>query len=136
MAMITPIDKIPIQQNQQNDTISVLNDPLVKEVINEIHNSQPVNQQQQPTNQQQPVNQQQQQQQPIYNYKMENPINISYINYEIMIKSIILAIIGIIVITFIPMDKINELIKTNEYEIIIKGIILSSIYYLYTINIK
>ena len=34
MAMITPVDKIPVQ-NSQNDNIGDINDPLVKEVIND-----------------------------------------------------------------------------------------------------
>lgn len=127
MAMITPVDKIPIQ-NTQNDNIGDINDPLVKEVIDDIHNSKPI------------IQQQQQPQQPIYKHvqyqEIEQPINKSYINYDILTKSVILAIITMLIITFLPIEKINEIMKTDEYETITKTIILCIIYYLYNYNIN
>ena len=135
MAMITPIDKIPISQHSQNDNIAELNDPLVKEVINDIHNSQPQQPLQQPLQQQQQPQYQQPQYQQQPNMFYQN-IETGYINYEIFVKSVICTIIAVIVLIFIPMEKINEFIKTNEYELIIKTFILCCIYYLYNINIK
>lgn len=126
MAMITPVDKIPVQ-NSQNDNIGDINDPLVKEVINDIHNSKPI--------QQQPV-QQQIYKNVEYQQIQQQPINKSYINYDILTKSVILSIITMIIITFLPIEKINEIMKTDEYETITKTIILCIIYYLYNYNIN
>ena len=125
MAMITPLDKIPTNVN--NDNIgNDLNDPLVKEVINEIHNSQPI---QIPIKENVIPNQPQQ-------IQYQQPIQKSYIDYDILTKSVILSIIAIIVISIIPTEKIMEMLKIdNNYENIVKGGILSIIYYFYNINL-
>ncbi len=128
--MTTPIDKIP-SHNTQND-IGDLNDPLVKEVINDIHNSKPV-QREIPQSISQSIQQPMIQQPMMY----QEPIQTSYINYDILTKSIILSIIAICTLLFIPYDKIHEIIKIDffkENEIILKIIILTVLYYFYNIK--
>ncbi len=126
--MATSLDKIP-NNNDNNIGINDLNDPIIKDVVNEIHNS--FSQSQQP---QQPQQFQQQFQQPLYKPQqpLDIPIEKSIIDYNILTKSIVLSIITILILTIIPMNLIIEFYKIDiAYENILKGLFLSIFFYIY-----
>jgi hypothetical protein len=128
MMMATSLDKIP-NNNDNNIGINDLNDPIIKDVVNEIHNS--FSQSQQP---QQPQQFQQQFQQPLYKPQqpLDIPIEKSIIDYNILTKSIVLSIITILILTIIPMNLIIEFYKIDiAYENILKGLFLSIFFYIY-----
>jgi hypothetical protein len=144
--MITPIDKIPLKTSGANITDDMVDDPIVKDVLNEFEkelslNEQTIknnylinnNQHQQQLQQQQqplyhPLQQQLQPQQPQLQQQQSSKIN--YIDNELITKSFIICIVIAIIINPVIYNTILSKIPENisgildNYNYIIKIILI------------
>lgn len=121
--MITPIDKIHNKNNTHNTDIGDLNDPFVKEVLNEMQNDfiskTPSN-----ANLGAPLEsiglQQNYENQNVYhNYNQDY----NYINIEVIKISIFLTIICFIILNLLSMEYIYNIVKSDlvyQYEVYIR----------------
>jgi hypothetical protein len=143
--MITSIDKIPLKTSGISKTDD-MDDPMVKDVLNEFENELSIQQNNYQINNQPIIStsqqqQQQQQQQPIQNTQMPTPVKtkkqkINYIDNILINKTFIICIIIAIVInpyifntilSKIP-DNISSIVNDNNY--IIKLLIIFIILYI------